>query len=39
MTTIYDFEAETLDGKPAPLSAYRDKVLLIVNTASTPLKS
>ena len=34
MTTIYDFEAETLDGKPAPLSAYRDKVLLIVNTAS-----
>ncbi|MFC3070042.1 glutathione peroxidase [Phenylobacterium soli] len=31
---IYDFEAETLDGKPAPLSAYRDKVVLIVNTAS-----
>ncbi|MBI1198206.1 MAG: glutathione peroxidase [Phenylobacterium sp.] len=34
MTTIYDFEAETLDGKPAPLSAYRGKVVLIVNTAS-----
>lgn len=32
--SIYDFEAETLDGKPAPLSAYRDKVVLIVNTAS-----
>jgi glutathione peroxidase len=31
---IYDFEAETLEGKPAPLSAYRDKVVLIVNTAS-----
>ena len=34
MTTIYDFSAETLDGKPAPLSAYKDKVVLIVNTAS-----
>jgi len=32
--SIYDFSAETLDGKPAPLSAYRDKVVLIVNTAS-----
>jgi glutathione peroxidase len=34
MATLYDFEAETLDGQPAPLSAYRDKVVLIVNTAS-----
>ncbi|MCR5880434.1 glutathione peroxidase [Phenylobacterium sp. J367] len=34
MASIYDFEAETLDGQPAPLSAYRDKVVLIVNTAS-----
>lgn len=32
--SIYDFKAETLDGQPAPLSAYRDKVVLIVNTAS-----
>jgi glutathione peroxidase len=32
--SIYDFSAETLDGKPAPLSAYKDKVVLIVNTAS-----
>jgi glutathione peroxidase len=32
--SIYDFEAETLDGKPAPLSSYRDQVVLIVNTAS-----
>ncbi len=34
MTTLYDFEAETLDGKPAPLSDHRGKVVLIVNTAS-----
>jgi glutathione peroxidase len=32
--SIYDFSAETLDGNPAPLAAYRDKVVLIVNTAS-----
>ncbi|MBU6437807.1 MAG: glutathione peroxidase [Betaproteobacteria bacterium] len=36
MTTprVYDFTAETLDGKPAPLSQFKGKVLLIVNTAS-----
>lgn len=34
MTSIYDFSAETIDGQPAPLADYRDKVLLIVNTAS-----
>ena len=32
--SIYDFTAETLDGQPAPLSAWKDKVVLIVNTAS-----
>ena len=32
--SIYDFTAETLDGAPAPLSDWRDKVVLIVNTAS-----
>jgi glutathione peroxidase len=32
--SIYDFEAQTLDGRPAKLSDYRGKVLLIVNTAS-----
>jgi glutathione peroxidase len=32
--TAYDFQAETLDGKPAPLADYAGKVLLIVNTAS-----
>ena len=31
---IYDFTAETLDGQPAPLAEWRDKVVLIVNTAS-----
>jgi glutathione peroxidase len=32
--SLYDFTAETLDGKPAPLADYRGTVLLIVNTAS-----
>jgi len=34
MSSIYDFAAETIDGRPAPLSDYRGKVLLIVNVAS-----
>jgi len=34
MTSVYDFEARTIDGRPAPLSDYRGRVLLIVNTAS-----
>jgi len=34
MASIYDFDAETIDGRSAPLSAYRDQVVLIVNTAS-----
>jgi glutathione peroxidase len=34
MSSIYDFDAETIDGQPAPLADYRDKVVLIVNTAS-----
>jgi len=32
--SIYDFSATSIDGKPTELSAYRGKVLLIVNTAS-----
>ena len=32
--TAYDFTAETLDGKPAPLADHRGQVMLIVNTAS-----
>ena len=31
---VFDFSAPTLDGKPMDLSAYRGKVLLVVNTAS-----
>ena len=34
MPTLYDFSATRLDGTPEPLAAYKDKVLLIVNTAS-----
>jgi glutathione peroxidase len=34
MSSIYDFEAVSIDGKPAHLSTQRGKVLLIVNTAS-----
>jgi glutathione peroxidase len=34
MTSLYDFTAQTLDGKPAPLTDYRGRVVLIVNTAS-----
>jgi glutathione peroxidase len=34
VTTVFDFSAESLDGKPVNLDAYRGKVLLIVNTAS-----
>jgi glutathione peroxidase len=33
-SSIYDFEAQSIDGKPAQLSTQRGKVLLIVNTAS-----
>ena len=32
--SVFDFEANTLDGVPKKLAAYRGKVLLIVNTAS-----
>ena len=32
--SIYDFEALSIDGKPAHLSTQRGKVILIVNTAS-----
>jgi glutathione peroxidase len=32
--SIYEFQAETLDGKPTPLAGYRGQVVLIVNTAS-----
>ena len=34
MTTVFDFTAQDIAGKDVDLSAYRGKVLLIVNTAS-----
>ena len=34
MPSIYDFEAESISGKPVPLAQYKGQVLLIVNTAS-----
>jgi len=33
-SSIYDFEAVSIEGKPASLASQRGKVLLIVNTAS-----
>ena len=32
--TVWDFEAQRIDGRTEPLSAHRGKVMLIVNTAS-----
>lgn len=32
--SVYDFSMKTIDGKTVPLSAYKGKVLLIVNVAS-----
>jgi glutathione peroxidase len=34
MSTVYDFDARTIDGKTVPLEQFKGKVLLIVNTAS-----
>ncbi len=34
MTTVYDFEALSIEGKPMPLKTFKGQVLLIVNTAS-----
>jgi glutathione peroxidase len=34
MTTVYEFSATTIDGKPRKLADYKGKVLLVVNTAS-----
>ncbi|GAP35973.1 glutathione peroxidase [Piscinibacter sakaiensis] len=33
-TSVYDFEATGIDGRPLSLAEHRGKVLLIVNTAS-----
>lgn len=34
MPTLHDFSAAALDGSPQPLSDYRGRVALVVNTAS-----
>jgi glutathione peroxidase len=34
MSTIYDFEAQQIDGKKVPLKKFKGKAMLIVNTAS-----
>ena len=34
MSSVYDFEALSITGQPVPLSHYKGRVLLIVNTAS-----
>jgi glutathione peroxidase len=34
VTTVYDFEAKTIDGETIRLDRYRGKVLLVVNVAS-----
>jgi glutathione peroxidase len=33
-SSVYDFTLNSIDGKPAPLAAYKGKVLMIVNVAS-----
>ena len=33
-TSVYDFTLNSIDGAPAPLAAYKGKVLLLVNVAS-----
>jgi glutathione peroxidase len=34
MTSVYDFSAQSLGGKPRRMSEFKGKVLLVVNTAS-----
>jgi glutathione peroxidase len=34
MPTVYDFDAAQIDGKTVPLSQFKGKAMLIVNTAS-----
>jgi glutathione peroxidase len=33
-SSVHEFSLTTIDGKPAPLSAYKGKVLMLVNVAS-----
>ena len=34
MSNAYDFAFDSIDGKPLPLTTFKDKVVLVVNTAS-----
>lgn len=34
MSSAYDFAFDSLDGQPLPLTTFKDKVVLVVNTAS-----
>lgn len=34
MADAYDFSFNSIDGKPLPLTSFKDKVVLVVNTAS-----
>jgi len=34
MTTAYDFAFKTIEGQPLPMTTFKDKVVLVVNTAS-----
>ena len=34
MPTVYEFQAQQINGQPADLSQYKGRVMLIVNTAS-----
>ena len=33
-SSVYEFTLNSIDGQPAPLAAYKGKVLLLVNVAS-----
>ncbi|MDE2487851.1 MAG: glutathione peroxidase, partial [Alphaproteobacteria bacterium] len=33
-TSAHEFSFSTIDGDPLPLTTFRDKVVLVVNTAS-----
>ena len=34
MTSLYDFSFTSIDGEPLPLTGFRDRAVLVVNTAS-----
>ncbi|MBP8247505.1 MAG: glutathione peroxidase, partial [Phenylobacterium sp.] len=34
MSDAYDFSFKSIDGAPLPLTSFKDKVVLVVNTAS-----